>query len=309
MAASPCPSAADDPAQRVVTIRRDRYEQSRKVSPMPSGLSVPTSVGVLKSSMTVALGRVIPRGARRALGLLCLLCVVAPASAWAADYRCIVTVTYPNGRKTNTTVDVSPWFWQSAEGVAAGKAVPASLKNQLAGAKIDVYCWEIQKPKRWGFLPVVYTYPSDRLTGVTIAFEAPVNTGAASADLRQGAAAPKASMMDGLDVSAVGEVSITKADFGSALIFAGGGRVGRRLESGLEPFGQVVLGVTRFSGGGGSSFTLKPEGGVVIPTKGRPFDMTVSIGFPIIFFTGAHESGFQIAGGLVFPARTMNPPR
>jgi hypothetical protein len=276
---------------------------------MASHLRIPTIARLLASVPATAMRRLIPRGTGRVMALLGLLCVLAPASAWAADYRCIVTVTYNNGTTTNTTVDVSPWFFQSAEGVAAGKVMPASLANQKAGAKISVYCWEIQKPKRWGFIPVVYNYPSDSLKGVTIAFEAPINAGPVAADLRQGSAASKASMMDGLDISAVGEFSITKADFGSALIFGGGGRVGRRLESGLEPFGQVVLGVTRFSGGGGSSFTLKPEGGVVIPTKGRPFDVTVSIGFPIIFFTGAHESGFQIAGGLVFPARSFNPPK
>ncbi len=266
-------------------------------------------VETVASSLARAVRRLRPRGHCRVMGLLCLLSVVAPTAAWAADFRCIVTIKYPNGQTTNTSVDVSPWPWQSAEGVAAGKAVPASLKNQLSGADISVYCWEIKKPKRWWFLPVVYDYPSDSLKGVTIAFEAPINAGPVSADLRQGAAAPNSSMTRGLDMSAVAEVSITKADFGSALILGGGGRVGQRLESGMEPFGQVVLGVTRFSGGGGSSFTIKPQGGVVIPTKGRPFDVTVSIGFPIIFFTGAHESGFLITGGVVFPARTTNPPR
>src|SRR5262245_3363128 len=86
-----------------------------------------------------------------------LLCACFPAAAADSKYRCTVTVRTKGGQTlVDKTLDVEPfWFWQTPEGMARNQAVPADLRNQLSGAQISVYCWEIQKPKLFGIIPIV----------------------------------------------------------------------------------------------------------------------------------------------------------
>lgn len=247
----------------------------------------------------------LPGRRARVLAVVALAIFLWPSLAAAATYRCRVTVKTKAGAVlVDKEVEVEPWFFQTAEGVAYGKAVPPDLRSQMQGADVSVYCWEIKKPKLFGIIPVVYTYPSDSLKGVTLAYAVPVGAGGvASADIQQTSGGPAPTAAASLQYAVVGEASFTKADFSSAMVFAGGVRVGKPLQSGVDVFGQVMMGVTRFSGE--SDFTLKPEVGVVFPLKDKPFALTAVVGFPIIFFTGVHERGFEFGGGIVLPGRRI----
>lgn len=238
------------------------------------------------------------------LGFVCVLWMLHPLAAEAA-YRCRVTVTTPGGQTlVNKEVEVNPWLpWQTPEGMASNQALGADARNQPTGAVISVTCWEIKKPKLWGIFPVAYTYPSDTLKGITIAYAVPIDMGAAAASLRQDGAAssPGTGMASSIDLSIVGELGLAKADASSTVSFAGGARAAKPLNPTLDVFGQLMLGITHFSGE--SDFTLKPEGGVIYSPKGKPFGVAAYIGVPVIFFTGAHERGFEIGGGIVLPGR------
>lgn len=246
------------------------------------------------------------------LGLVCLLWVLFPSAIEAATYKCRVTVKSKEGKVLeDKEVEVKPFlFFQTPEGMAARQVVPGNLTATYGEADIFVYCWEIQKPKLWGFIPVVYSYPSDKLTGITIAYAVPIELGdaaasrgiaAASLGQNTGATTPVSNGPAGLDFSVVGEVGIAKADFSNALTFAGGARAAKPLSPTLDAFGQFMVGVTHFSGE--NDFTVKPEGGVLFSPKGKPFSVQAFIGLPIIFFTGAHERGFEVGGGIVLPGR------
>ncbi|MFN7983032.1 MAG: hypothetical protein U0Q11_14335 [Vicinamibacterales bacterium] len=238
------------------------------------------------------------------LGIVCVLWMLHPLAAEAA-YRCRVTVRTPGGQTlVDKEVEVNPWLpWQTPEGMARNQGLGADARNQPTGAVIDVTCWEIKKPKLWGIIPVVYTYPSDSLKGITFAYAVPIDMGAAAASLGQGApdSNPGSGVASSIDVSIVGELGFAKADASSTVSFAGGARAAKPFNPTLDVFGQLMLGITHFTGE--SDFTLKPEGGVIYSPKGKPFGVTAYIGVPVIFFTGAHERGFEIGGGIVLPGR------
>lgn len=252
----------------------------------------------------LAASRLSARRWFNAIFIASLMCILLPSALLAATYRCQVTYSTPAGLDYTKEVEVQPfWFWQTPEKMAVAEAGSANTAYQAKGATISVRCWELKPPPTVGVIPVVYNYPSDNLKGVTLAYALPIQVGGAvSAGLRQGPGTAGISAPAALDFSLVGELGLTKANVSNAIILAGGGRVGKPFRSGADVFGQVLLGVTRFSGE--RDFTIKPEVGVVIPME-KLFSVSVVAGRPVIFFPGAHETGFEIGAGLVFPGRRI----
>ena len=78
---------------------------------------------------------------------------------------------------------------------------------------IDVTCWEIKKPKLWGIIPVVYTYPSDSAEGHHLAYAVPIDMGLPPRRFGQGAPDSKSGsgVASSIDVSIVGELGLCES--------------------------------------------------------------------------------------------------
>jgi hypothetical protein len=97
----------------------------------------------------------------------------------------------------------------------------------------------------------------------------------------------------------VGEFDFGRADGSNALQFFGGVRFEDSDNEKMTFFGEVDGGETHFPGE--NDFTLKFGGGVLFPLQNKKMKVTVQFFIPLVFFSGGHETGFQVGGGITIP--------
>lgn len=220
-------------------------------------------------------------------------------------YDCTVTVLSPSGAPT-ASQDVSVKADSLQEAIRQANAqVGGDLRSQFQGSQIEISCQPKADRPKIEVTPVSYTYPSDSLKGLTLAYEHPIGgmtaRGAVRAMLARQGASTSASFLDrsALSTSFVVRIDLTKADGGFAPVYLGGVRVSHQVNPRLDVYGEVLGGVTHFPGE--NDFTFVPAVGVVVPIEGHHFAVTGSIGFPHISFSGDGELGWRFAGGISIP--------
>jgi hypothetical protein len=97
----------------------------------------------------------------------------------------------------------------------------------------------------------------------------------------------------------VGEFDFGRADGSSVVQFFGGVRFEDSDNAKMTFFAEVDGGETHFPGE--NDFTLKFGGGVLFPLQNKKMKVTVQFFIPIIFFSGASETGIQIGAGITLP--------
>jgi hypothetical protein len=97
----------------------------------------------------------------------------------------------------------------------------------------------------------------------------------------------------------VGELDFGRANGSSVLQFYGGVRFEDSDSAKMTFFAEVDGGETHFPGE--NDFTLKFGGGVLFPLQNKKMKVTVQFFIPIIFFSGASETGIQIGAGVTLP--------
>jgi hypothetical protein len=97
----------------------------------------------------------------------------------------------------------------------------------------------------------------------------------------------------------VGEFDFGRANSTNVLQFFGGVRFEDSDNDKMTFFAEVDGGETHFPGE--NDFTLKFGGGVLFPLQNKKMKVTVQVFIPIIFFSGGHETGFQVGAGITLP--------
>jgi hypothetical protein len=97
----------------------------------------------------------------------------------------------------------------------------------------------------------------------------------------------------------VGEFDFGRGDGSSVVQFFGGVRFEDSDNAKMTFFAEVDGGETHFPGE--NDFTLKFGGGVLFPLQNKKMKVTVQFFIPIIFFSGASETGIQIGAGVTLP--------
>lgn len=98
----------------------------------------------------------------------------------------------------------------------------------------------------------------------------------------------------------IGDFGVNHFTDGTAELVTGGVRLNFKGGSSKAKFyGQVTGGLAHaFSS---SQFALDFGGGVDMPLQGKNFDFVVQIDFPVVFFSGASETGLRLNVGVAIP--------
>jgi hypothetical protein len=87
--------------------------------------------------------------------------------------------------------------------------------------------------------------------------------------------------------------------FGTGELATGGVRANFKSSSKAKFYGQATGGFSHFPAS--SQLVIDFGGGVDYPLQGQKFDLFVQADFPIVFFTGAKETGFRLNVGITMP--------
>lgn len=112
----------------------------------------------------------------------------------------------------------------------------------------------------------------------------------------QAAQAPAST--SGLAVGVVGTASFGSDDFGNTWRASGGLQVTYLLNPKVAVYGRLSGGARHFTDE--TDLQIEPDFGIYVPV-GKRLLVTGELGFPIIFFPGNAESGFQLGGGIAVP--------
>lgn len=110
--------------------------------------------------------------------------------------------------------------------------------------------------------------------------------------------------MDKATISLVGDVSFHHYEFGSSLGFLGGARITTTSAAKYHPFGQFMLGATRFSESdcdgdfcSDTPFTVSFGGGVDVHLNDK-WNFRGAVDIPIFMFEGQSETGIRFTLGV-----------
>ncbi len=150
------------------------------------------------------------------------------------------------------------------------------------------------------------TLPSEDIDSIAVAVMLGFSQLGMQPDLRHGAAAPSSGPL--FDVVLVGRVTFGREHNGGTSVtqFLGGVQLVDSKRFKYPLYIEMTAGIMHFPGGdlfpGESDFVFHPAVGLKFPLNGKSFKPYVQVGLSLVSFgDGFHETGKEIAGGIIMP--------